>query len=223
MARAACLALAVIAVVAGSARGQVSRDSLWEIVRDCADRRAPGYCERCTRPAEGACARATTCRTGTEVWALTEQFVAIRDIKMCGCTGAFVHGLALPRAQVTGVESRERPPGIWSFAWQVAAGRIARPEEIALVVNPPALRTQDQLHVHLVRLKSGARERLAARDGVRTDRLDAVWEIAAVLADVRGLSGYGVLVAQARPGEFLVEVTTESPEEAFTLARCASP
>ena len=87
----------------------------------------------------------------TEVWARSHDYVAIRDRKMCGCPSDFVYGLARPLQQVTGVESKNRPSGIWDFAWDVAKKRV--PEfEIALVVNPLTYRIQDQLHVHIVKL-----------------------------------------------------------------------
>jgi len=224
------LGLLILPAFPVAAQSAPNRNILWEIVRDCVDTNAAGYCTRCTRPVSGMCPTPTTCRSGTEVWTLTDEFVAIRDIKMCGCAVPFLHGLALPRAQVAGLESPERPPGIWSFAWNVAVSRIGRPEDVALVVNGPPPqqpcagcdhRTQDQLHVHLIRLSPGARERLAAGQPVLTPRLDAVWEIAATLATARQLPTYGVLVAQARSGEFLVEVSTETFEKpAFTVATC---
>jgi CDP-diacylglycerol pyrophosphatase len=226
------LGLLILSTFPAGAQSAPNRNILWEIVRDCVDMHAAGYCTRCTRPVSGMCPTPTTCRSGTEVWAITEEFVAIRDIKMCGCAAPFLHGLALPRAKVAGLESPEHPPGIWSFAWNVAVSRIGRPEDVALVVNGPPPqqpcercdhRTQDQLHVHLIRLSPGARERLAAGQPVLTTRLDAVSEIAATLATARKLPTYGVLVVQARPDEFLVEVSKESFEKpAFTVATCPS-
>jgi len=79
-----------------------------------------------------------------------DRFTALRDIKMCGCPSDFVHGPALPIYRVTGVEDPLRPEGIWQFAWDVAIQRM-KPESIALVVTPRLHRSQNQLHVHLLR------------------------------------------------------------------------
>lgn len=154
------------------------------------------------------------------MWAKTADYVAIRDIKMCGCPPEFIHGLALPRSRVTGVEDPRRPAGIWAFAWDVARRRIADEQQIALVVNPPgAWRTQDQLHVHLVRLEPDARARLATLSPARTPRLDQVWDVASRHAG--GVEDYGVLVARDGVSNgFLVLTAARSPEEQFTVALC---
>jgi CDP-diacylglycerol pyrophosphatase len=154
------------------------------------------------------------------VWAATGDFVAIRDIKMCGCAPGFVHGLAMPRDRVIGAEDPRRPAGIWSFAWGVARQRIADADEIALVVNPPDARGQDQLHVHLVRLLPDARTRLEARAPARVAELDAVWEAAALRAAEAGIGRYGVLVTRAPAGGFLVVPAATSPEREFTASQC---
>ena len=56
----------------------------------------------------------------TQIWALTEEYVAIRDLKMCPCGADFVHGLALPRFTVMGVEDPQRPNAIWRFTSDAA-------------------------------------------------------------------------------------------------------
>ena len=125
--------VALVVVLAGCApRGEGKRDLLWQIVSQCVDASRPDYCATCRSPVVGACP-AEGCRRTTEVWAQTADYVAIRDIKMGGCEKpGFVHGLALPRFRVTGVEDRARPPGIWAFAWTVARARIGDEREIAL-------------------------------------------------------------------------------------------
>src|SRR5262249_47882017 len=149
----------------------------------------------------------------------TAEFVAIRDIKMCGCPAAFVHGLALPRFKVTGIEDPRRPAGIWAFAWDVARNHIADERQIALVVNPPGERTQDQLHVHLVRLLPDARGWIASLRPVQAERLDQAWNVASRQAG--GATDYGVLVARDEAGGgFLVVTDTRSPELQFTEALC---
>ncbi len=142
---------------------------------------------------------------------------------MCGCPTTFVHGLALPRVRVAGVEDPARPAGIWPFAWQVARGRIADESEIALVVNPPERRGQDQLHVHIVRLQSEAAARLVARSPERVDRLETVWDAAQRHARAAGIGAWGVVVTRDPQGGFAVVAADGSPEREFTVARCRPP
>ena len=73
---------------------------------------------------DASCSGITECKQTNEVWALNPQYVAIRDIKMCGCPANFVHGLAMPRDIVTGVEDSKRQEGIWQFAWYIGLQRI---------------------------------------------------------------------------------------------------
>lgn len=222
-ARIRLLVLVGVAVVAGCApQGGGSRDVLWRIVSRCLDASAPGYCSTCEAPIEGTCGAARGCRATVDVWAKTPDYAAIRDIKMCGCPTGFVHGLALPRARITGVEDPGRPSGIWRFAWDTARSRIADEEQIALAVNPPGLgRTQDQLHVHLVRLTPGARARVLADSPARSPDLDRAWDVAARDAAGRGLATYGVLVIRdGAAGGFLVLARPVSPEAEFTAGTC---
>jgi len=216
------MALAALSLLAACAsHAAASRDTLWHIVSECLEPAAPAYCSRCQQPIEGACGGEAGCLGSTEVWAESRDYVAIRDIKMCGCPASFVHGLALPRGRVTGVDDAHRPAGLWAFAWQAARSRITEEEEIALVVNPARLRTQDQLHVHLVRLAPDARPRLAARAPAKTPALDEVWTVAARQAAAAGLADYGVLVARSEAGAgFLVLVEAASPEYQYTAATC---
>ena len=162
------------------------------------------------------------CTRTTQVWAQNQEYVAIRDLKMCGCAPGFVHGLALPRFTVTGVEDPRRPDGLWRFAWEAARTRIPDEGEIALAVNPPGRRTQNQLHVHLARRSAGAGARLDALRPVRVDRLEDVWAAAAGHASARGLDLYGVIVLRGPDGGWLVAADADSPEAGFTRARCDS-
>ncbi|MDE2491913.1 MAG: CDP-diacylglycerol diphosphatase [Elusimicrobia bacterium] len=195
---------------------------LWHIVSRCVDAKAPDYCDRCLRPAPGLCGE-VRCEDRTVVWRLSKSFVAIRDMKMCGCPKGFVHGLALPRTPVTGVEDPRRPVGIWAFAWKAARAEIADPGEILLAVNAPWRRSQSQLHVHLIRLAPGARARLEALKPGRAASLDGAWAAAARDARREGLKGwYGVAVARAGDGKsFLVLADGGGhPETRFGIARC---
>jgi len=216
------LAIALaLAVLAGCASADTP-DALHRIVELCLDTDDPRYCSRCRAPQAGYCQLEYPCSRTTQVWALTQEYVAIRDMKMCGCPSGFVHGLALPRFTVTGVEDPRRPDGIWRFAWNVARERIPQEDEIALAVNPPAFRTEDQLHVHLVRLLAGARGRVDALRPLRVERLEDVWAAATEHAASHGIASYGVIVLSAPDSGWLVGTVSDSPEGDFTRARCTS-
>ena len=195
-------------------------DILLDIVSNCVNPTHANYCKLCRVPRnDAACGDARECKQNTEVWALTDRYAAIRDIKMCGCPAGFVHGLALPTYPVTGVEDPQRPEGIWQFAWDAAVRRI-EPAAIALVVNPRLLRSQNQLHVHILRLAPDMQGRLEKEAPQFVDKLDAIWATAAAAAAAKGLDDYGVLVSQRPHGGFGVVVTAFSPERAFTSWRC---
>jgi CDP-diacylglycerol pyrophosphatase len=175
------------------------------------------YFITCISPREEAgCNR--PCRDTTQVWAESKDFVVIRDRKMCDCPEGFVHGLALPRSRVTGVEDPARPEGIWAYAWEAAARRMPE-NEIALAVNPKGKRSQDQLHVHLVRVR---RESLPSdsRRTVRVDALGLVWQAAAGKAAELAWQDYGILVVKGVDTGYLVVVDDSSPEYTFTQAEC---
>jgi len=91
--------------------------------------------------------------------------------------------------------------------------------EIALAVNPKNRRSQDQLHVHLVRVR---RESLPSdpRRMARVDALGAVWKIAAGKAAELAWQDYGVLVIKGPETGYLVVIDDGSPESKFTLAEC---
>jgi CDP-diacylglycerol pyrophosphatase len=175
------------------------------------------YCTTCVSPREEAGCN-HPCRNSTQVWAESRDFVVIRDRKMCSCPDEFVHGLALPRGQVTGVEDPARPEGIWAYAWKAAAQRMPE-NEIALAVNPKGKRSQDQLHVHLVRVR---RESLPSdpRKTARIDALNSVWQAAAGKASELAWQDYGILVVKGMNSGYLVVVDDGSPEYTFTRAEC---
>ena len=195
-------------------------DILLDIVRHCVDPKLENYCTRCRAPiAEVACTPETSCKKTTEVWSINTEYVAIRDIKMCGCPASFVHGLVMPLQVITGVEDPLRPEGIWQYAWDEAALRM-EVEAIALVVNPQNFRSQNQLHVHLVRLKPQARAEFKSMATGTSSNLLSVWKIAAELAKQQNLPDYGVLVSTEESGGFKVVVTTVSPGHLFTQYVC---
>ncbi len=195
-------------------------DILLDIVRHCVDPKLENYCTRCRAPiAEVACTPETSCKKTTEVWSSNTEYVAIRDIKMCGCPASFVHGLVMPLQVITGVEDPLRPEGIWQYAWDEATLRMEA-EAIALVVNPQNFRSQNQLHVHLVRLKPQARAEFKSMATGTSSNLLNVWKIAAELAKKQNLPDYGVLVSTEESGGFKVVVTTVSPGHLFTQYVC---
>jgi CDP-diacylglycerol pyrophosphatase len=217
--------------------GVSGRDILWRIVDNCLkDDGGADYCRDCPVPLPShlaACAdssgwdSAARCRKTTEVWDRTKEFVALRDMKMCGCPDGFVHGLALPLRRVTGVEDPAKPAGIWRFAWDEAVKKIGVRDQDAIVIlaNPRARRTQDQLHIHLVRWADGARRKFLDLRPVQLKDLSEVWTAAARHAAAAGLAqdGYGVAVAHdPSGGGFLVAATAESPEKAFSAFSCSS-
>jgi len=195
-------------------------DTLLHIVQQCLQKDKPGYCEQCLVPERHTvCTGKTSCRATTELWTENAEFVAIRDIKMCGCPADFVHGLVLPKQVVTGIEDDRRPDSIWQFAWDVAAQRLPA-EEIALAVNSKSRRSQNQLHIHLVRQKPGIEPLLASSVAGHVQRLADVWRWADQQALSRNMSEYGLLVMSASRGGYRVVMTSESPEYLFTQAVC---
>jgi len=194
-------------------------DILLHIVSQCVDPSKANYCSQCMLPRRDANCGVSECKKTNEVWALNTQYAAIRDIKMCGCPAEFVHGLAMPREVVTGVEDPNREEGIWQFAWDVAMQRI-EPQSIALAINPKSQRTQNQLHIHLVRLDKNARTHLSQHLPVQVNNLESIWATAANAPTAKGLDDYGVLVAQSSSSGYMVVVTPNSPEAAFTIWKC---
>ena len=198
-----------------------SKDTLWHIVNNCLDTTALDYCTVCSvQRTESVCGAAKSCDARLDVWAESNNYVAIRDQKMCGCPSGFVHGLAMPRAHVTGVEDPKRPTGIWSFAWAEARSKIRDEQTIALVVNPARRRSQDQLHVHMVRLRNDARQHTIVQPQARVESLDLVWSTARQLAKQQTFDDYGVLVIKHPETGYLVFVSRESPEYRYCEATC---
>ena len=171
--------------------------------------------------ADAGCGDIPECKKTNEVWALNAKYVAIRDLSMCGCPAGFFHGLAMPRNPVTGIEDVNREEGIWNFAWDQSSKSVET-ETLALLVNPRGERTQNQLHVHMLRLKDGASKDFATYSRAYVHNLDEVWRISQQLADSQGLSDYGILVAKESSGTFVIVVTPHSPEGAFTVWGCAN-
>lgn len=209
-------------------------DALWRIVSTCFGG-ARGDAASCSCPAlrRSCCGDAST-PAADAVWAETAAFVAIRDMKACGCPSGFVAGLALPRARVAGIEDPSRPDGIWPFAWDIARSRIPDELDIGLAINPKVARTQDQMHVHLLRLKPGVRAQLndalahappawpaAGVIVLRLPDLERVFTTVAARVGDAAMGMHGVLVARAPDGGFVALVTDRSSPQAYTQNRCA--
>ena len=214
--------LATLAFLAAGVGAAADRDGLWRIVESCLDSGAADYCTACPAPSvESGCAATGSCLATTEVWAINKDYVAIRDAKACGCPADFVHGLALPRERVTGVEDARRPEGLWQFAWSAAEVRIRDRTSIALIVNPRTWRTQDQLHIHILRLRNDARAHLAPKAG-HLPLLASTWARAAEMASVASLGdNYGILVMlNPAGGGYLLHVDVTPLEHLYALAWC---
>jgi CDP-diacylglycerol pyrophosphatase len=212
--------LVVAQTVSTSVVAAVPSDTLLHIVQACIDPSTRNYCAQCRLPQKSAgCLAAPTCRSTVEIWAEDNEFVAMRDIKMCGCPDDFVHGLVLPKATITGVEDPNKPDSIWLFSWRVALSRMSE-EGIALVVNPRLRRTQNQLHVHLVRLKPESRLQLRLQTVGEVTELSSVWRIAQQAADARKMAYFGVLVFRTSPDNFGVVISSDSLEDLYTQAVC---
>lgn len=195
-------------------------DILLHIVSQCIDPSKENYCSKCMLPRVDAnCGRSAECKQTNEVWEIDKKYVAIRDIKMCGCPSDFVHGLAMPQEVVTGIEDSNRQESIWQFAWNAAERKI-EPELIALAINPQSKRTQNQLHIHLVRLNQNARENFSQYSPVFVNNLEDIWATAEKDANTKGLKDYGVLLAQQSQGQYLLITTANSPEAEFTQWSC---
>lgn len=195
-------------------------DVLLHIVSQCVDPSKANYCTQCMLPRGDANCGVSECKKTNEVWALNTQYVAIRDIKMCGCPSDFVHGLAMPRDVITGIEDGRREEGIWQFAWDVGSERIEA-QSLALAVNPRTKRTQNQLHIHLVRLNQNAREKFLQYSPSHVNTLKHIWTIAESDAKAKGLIDYGILVVQEAPNHYSIVITPNSPEAEFTQWSCS--
>ena len=212
--------LLIAQTISISVNAAVSSDTLLHIVQQCVDPSIQNYCAQCRLPQKSAeCLAAPTCRSTVEIWAEDKDFVAMRDIKMCGCPEDFVHGLVLPKATITGVEDPNKPDSIWLFSWRIAQLRMSA-RDIALAVNPRLRRTQNQLHVHLVRLKPESRSQFGMHMVGETSDLSSVWHIAERAADARQMDDFGVLVFQTDASKFGVVISGDSPEGLYTHAVC---
>jgi CDP-diacylglycerol pyrophosphatase len=199
---------------------QSNRDVLLEIANKCLDVSAPNYCSACATPRlDAACKLELQCRSSLEVWSQNNEFTSFRDVKMCGCNEDFVHGLTIPIKPITGVEDPLRPNSIWNFAWKVGSTKIPE-SELALVVNPKNKRSQDQLHVHMLRFYPERMIDMNLYFAEAVADLDLTWRSAQRYADSKGWNDYGVLITKSAPSSFSIFVTPFNSEHAFTHYKC---
>lgn len=212
----------ILLILLGSYGCTTENNRLQRLVTNCLDISGESYCSSCQWPrSDSTCIPARVCGRSTEVWRESLHYVAIRDKKMCECTApGFVHGLVIPRALISGVEAANRPNGIWNFAWQTARERKIPLDEIALAINPKHNRSENQMHIHITRLRSDARAAIKPELSAQVGNLDSVWQAAGTLAAANGLTDYGVLVIARSAADFTVVVDGESPEDRFMSARC---
>lgn len=201
-------------------------DALWRIVSSCID--GEDGLSFCKCPAfNRSCCERTATPNADVVWAESADFVAIRNMSMCGCGGDFVAGLALPRARITGIEDPKRPDGIWPFAWDVARKHIPETSEIALVINPPEDRTQNQMHVHIVRLTPKGRAQIDTSTtgddtiGLTLPDLRGVFTAAVEKLGPERIGGWGIIVTPWPAGGYRAVLVDEQSPESFTEHACA--
>lgn len=232
----------VLASASGSAAIELcSKDSsgkrcvLWNIVHHCLDSSVADYCKVCPSPLEeSSCAVQDACRKQLQLWGKNADFIAMRDYKMCGCLDAsFVHGLVLPLWYVIGDEDPQtrvrderfnpKLTDAWTFAWSIASHRIPF-DEVVLAVNPPSRRTQDQFHIHMMRLGADARRKILALPRAQLETvadLGDVWLAVRSIADATSYSEYGIAVTRdTKTNRFVVALLKGSPEEEFGVYRC---
>lgn len=174
------------------------------------------------------------CEREIEVWSwhAARQSVAIRDRKMCFTrrknppTAGFIHGLLLPLPTVCGVEDGQLYGadsafrGLWRDAWDAARLRLPA-SEIVLVVNPPTIRSQTHLHIHIVR---GDGTAFPASATLVLPSLDDVWNDARRFARDKLTivdANYGIAVRWRGGGfEMLIEAgapaNLRNPESKYT-------
>jgi CDP-diacylglycerol pyrophosphatase len=232
----------VLAALAMPAHAQGRRDILWDIISNCMGPDAASHAQQCRAPRkpplsaqrfDSVAAARAYCRSGSDVWAEEPgQLIAIRDIKMCACpdNGTFIHGLAMPMNKVPGVEGPNRPAGIFQFAWQAGLARVgaAQKDQLALAVNSRGLRSQDQLHVHIVRLRPDFAQYVAEhpRQVLRTvhlQDLNEVWREAPLPAEaVNAFHDFGLLITSDGAAGYVLRIIhpAASPEDEYTQWSC---
>lgn len=232
-------------------KGGCCHYALWEIAANCTSHpvqwEPPKTCEGAMLPPSSLCASVVFQDKDGD-----PQSVTFNDNRMNPCLASkpgFMHLLTIPRKRVCGNDDPARfdmASSIWGSAWNAAKSYLAKQQQegniadaaggmknVALVVNSLQQRSQNQLHVHAVRLKPGARAEIMqlSPPPVHVNSLQQVWEASDRLSE--GRASYGMLVMGdlENPG-FLVAVTdgglgenptperNSSPESRFTCGNC---
>src|SRR5258706_518271 len=142
-------------------------------------------------------------------------------------------GRVAARAAVPAVRPA-RPDAIWPFAWDVARRHIADESEIGLVINPDDARTQNQMHVHMLRLDRGARALLDSLDPpsdgtwlrapaalvLPLPNLEHVFSTAADRIGSDAIGTHGILVARAKGAGYLAVLTARISPQVLTKSHC---
>lgn len=180
------------------------------------------------------------CGRAIYVWPESNNGISavIDDLKMCLPNGSiesdppFMHGLAMALEGVSGIEDEQLyvpnsvAAQLWVSAWQAAVRRGIEEGSIALVINPALNRTQNQLHMHIVRRSRCVKQ---YENVVALPDLSDVWQAAARVATERNIAcrNYGVMVFK-RASDFgmLVEeggAGRSAPEFKYTLYARSTP
>ena len=224
---------------------EAQRPGLLGVIDRCYGPGPSSACIRCDKDFDTCGERGkpdSECKAVTVLWHERGDFVAIRDLKMCVAPrdSELAHGLAIWRLEATGLEDPKRPPGIWDFAWEAAAKALGDERKIALLVNPCLGkgqktkgpegclgRTQNQLHIHLLRFCEGKKDE-AMRDSAVLSALDRTWDEAdrlirdRLIRDGLQANPYGahsIFVDRDSSGQFRVAVHEGNVEEKFTYSR----
>ena len=232
-------------------KGGCCHYALWEIAANCTAHpvqwQPPKSCDGAMLPPAALCASVVFQDRDGDAGSVT-----FNDTRMNPCLAskpAFMHLLTIPRKRVCGNDDPARfelASSIWNSAWKAARAFLAKQQQegtisgaaaemnnVALVVNSVQQRSQNQLHVHALRLKPGIREEIMrlSPPPAHISSLNEVWDTAAQLSG--GRASYGMLVMRDLENSgFLVAVTdgglgenptpehNNSPESRFTCGNC---
>jgi len=205
-------------------------DALWNLISLCVNAPVSKYCE-CPAMIKTCCGDPDT-PDASVVWSLNDDYLVIRDLRQCGCQKGFITAITMPRMKVTGIEDTKRPEGIWRFSWDAAARVIPESSEIGLTINPQGRRSQNQMHIHIQRIKSETRKWF---DDPAL-RKDAIGKYNLIFIDLDDLGGVfkavgekvgssrmkdtGILAVKSRNAGYQAMITFDKSPEAFVEKFC---
>ena len=167
---------------------------LWEIAANCVEPR-PSAAWQVPIGCEGQLPAPERLCPTIRLQAAASHVITFNDSKMNRCPGHLVHTLTIPREPVCGDDDPDRftqAEDGFQTAWSVGERLIAEQDRIALVVNSAAQRSQNQLHIHTVRLRPGARQQLESLP-VKPRHIDDLAQAWAALQSHAEESGFGGL------------------------------